>query len=83
MRKDQVNYKHFKRNLFKWKGRHVQSEYKKAHGICKGLAFCLDDVYICYHDEITDGDFWEFSVKPYKREDWLPYKIVTNEKGYL
>lgn len=81
--KDAANFKSFKRSLFKWKGKHVQSTYKKEHGICKGLAVCLDDVYICFHDEIDNREVWEFEVEPYKREDWLPYKIVTNGKDYL
>jgi len=64
-------------------GMKFQDEHEvEICGICKGVAHFIDEMYYFLIDE-NNNYYFALSVKPYNKQDHMPYKIVENGKDYI
>lgn len=77
-------YNYLKRTLKKWVGKKAQTQIgEDVYGICKGVAFFIDQDYWYLIDEKTGKEKFCLHIEPYNVWDHRSYRIVENGKDYL
>jgi len=77
-------YNYHRRTLKKWVGKKVQNEIgEDVYGICKGVAFFIDQDYWCVLDEKTGREEFCMHIQPFNIWDHRCWRIVENGKDYL
>lgn len=81
------NNKLFRKDLRKYLGKHVKTDWGTTHGICQGIAVTLDDFYwIIKTDTGTEWFSAVGKISFYTKQDRINDRgwcIVTNNKEYL
>lgn len=81
--KDSI-YNYHRRTLKKWVGKKVQNEIgEDVYGICKGVAFFVDQDYWYIIDEKTKKEAFCLHIQPFNIWDHRCWRIVENGQDYL
>lgn len=78
------NYKYCSQYLDKFKHKHVQDEARNGkHGKFIGLGFFVDEIYYVFSDSKTGKEQMCLNLRLYDKNEDKPYRLVTNDKGYI
>jgi hypothetical protein len=78
------NYKYCSQHLDTFKHKYVQDEARCGkHGKFIGLGFFVDEIYFVFSDSETGKEHMCLNLRLYDKYEDKPYRLVTNDKGYI